>query len=269
VSDHTTAFAFSSDGTRIAYRIHGTGSRVLVLIHGWMASGAVFDELVAALPMSALRVLTVDLRGTGESEAARTSHSLQSQAEDVLCAMDAAGVERAVLLGHSMGGQIAQLLAASAPARVLGVLAVSPVPAQGLPLPENVAAMFSQAGGNADALGGILDMASPGLAKPERARLLADALRISPRCIAEAFAAWSTGGFHAQLAAIRVPVLVVGSDDAFLPPDLLQAQVVDPIAGARMTKVDGAGHYVQNEKPTELGRVIDAFIAGLPDAGRH
>jgi pimeloyl-ACP methyl ester carboxylesterase len=36
-----------------------------------------------------------------------------------------------------------------------------------------------------------------------------------------------------------------------------------------MTKIDGAGHYVQNEKPAELGRVIDAFITGLPDASRH
>ena len=77
VTDQATAFALSKDGTRIAYREHGTGPRVLVLIHGWMASGAVFDDLVAVLPLGALRVLVVDLRGAGRSEAARTDHTLE------------------------------------------------------------------------------------------------------------------------------------------------------------------------------------------------
>jgi pimeloyl-ACP methyl ester carboxylesterase len=229
-----------------------------------MASSGVFSELLEAWRPEGVRVIVPDLRGAGDSEPARDGYHLERYAEDVVAVLDAEAVERAVLIGHSMGGQIAQLVAATRPARVAGLCAVLPVPADGLPLPADATAMFRSAGGNAAALGGILDMASPGMQGAIRERLLADALRITPRCVAETFDAWTAGGFADQLTAIRTRALVVASDDPFLPAPLLSERVVERIAGARLAKLDGAGHYAPNEQPRALAALLEAFLAGCP-----
>ena len=108
-------------------------------------------------------------------------------------------------------------------------------------------------------------MASPGLNPTVRARLLSDALRIAPDCVAKAFDAWTAGGSVDRLATVRAPSLIVASDDAFLPSELLRLRVVQRIRGARLAKVDGAGHYVVNEQPRALAAVLEGFIAGLGD----
>ena len=146
--------------------------------------------------------------------------------------------------------------------QVAGLCAVLPVPADGLPLPADAAAMFRNAGGQADALGRILDMAGPGLPRAIRERLLTDALKIAPRCVAEAFDAWSRGGFAERLAAITANVTVVASDDPFLPAALLRAKVAERISGARLRTIDGAGHYAPNEQPHALAAILDEWLAG-------
>jgi non-heme chloroperoxidase len=260
--------ASSLDGTRIAYRVLGTGARAVVLVHGWMTSGAVFAEVLEAWQPQGCRVIVPDLRGSGDSEAARDGYALERYREDVLAVLDAEHVGRAVLVGHSMGGQIAQLVAATSPERVEGLVGVLPVPASGLSLPDDARASFRSAGGNAESLGRILDMASPGLARPVRDRLLAEALRVVPGCVTECFDSWSAGGFADRLDAVRAPVLVVASDDGFLPAELLREQVVKPIRGARLVKLDGAGHYLPNEQPRALATALEAFLAGLGDGSR-
>jgi pimeloyl-ACP methyl ester carboxylesterase len=257
--------ATSLDGTRIAYRTHGEGARAVVLVHGWMTSGAVFAELLAAWQPAGARVLVPDLRGAGDSEPARDGYALERYREDVLAVLDAERIERAVLVGHSMGGQVAQLVASASPERVAGLVGVVPVPASGLPLPDDARGFFRSAGGNGEALGRILDMASPGLDRTIHGRLVSEALRTVPGCVAEAFDAWSAGGFAPRLPAVRAPSLIVASDDPFLPVDLLRERVAQPIRGARLVKLDGPGHYVPNEQPKALGTLLEAFLAGLGD----
>ena len=189
-----------------------------------MTSGAVLELLEVWRPQG-VRLIVLDLRCAGGAERVDGGYTLERHAEDVLAVLDAEAVERAVLIGHSMGGQVAQLVAATRPDRISGLCLVLPVPASGLSLPADARAMFRAAGGNAEALGRILDMASPGLPGGVRGRLLAEALRIAPRCVAEAFDAWSAGGFADRLASIRAPTLVVASDDPFLPVALLREQV--------------------------------------------
>lgn len=258
----------SLDGTRIAYRVYGAGPRAVVLVHGWMTSGAVFAELLEAWQPEGCRLIALDARGSGDSEPARAGYALERYRQDVLAVLDAEQLGRAVLVGHSMGGQIAQLVAATSPERVEGMVGVLPVPASGLALPDEVSAFFRSAGGNAEALGRILDMASPGLAPAVRGRLLAEAQRVAPQCVAECFDSWSAGGFADRLEAVRVPALVVASDDGFLPAELLRERVVKPIRGARLVKLDGAGHYLPNEQPRALATALDAFLAGLGDGSR-
>jgi pimeloyl-ACP methyl ester carboxylesterase len=260
--------ATSSDGTRIAYDVLGDGPRTIVLVHGWMASSTVFDDLLAVWQPSGFRILKPDLRGAGDSEPARDGYTLARYRDDVLAVIDAERVDRAVVIGHSMGGQLSQLIAASSPERVAGLVCIVPVPASGLPLPADAGGFFRSAGGNAEALGRILDMASPGIDRAVHARLTSEAMRVQPRCVAEAFDAWSAGGFEAQLSAVRSPALIIASDDPFLPVPLLDERVASKIGSARLAKIDGAGHYPLNEQPRAIGALLEAFLAGLGDGSR-
>lgn len=247
------------DGVELSYRVVGDGERDLVVVHGWMVSGTVFDELVERFDDGNWRIVVPDLRGAGESSPA-DSYRLEDYAGDVLAVMDDAGVDQACLVGHSMGGQIAQLVAADHPGRIRRLALISPVPASGIELPEDAHRLFVDSGEDRASQRRILEMACLDLADEDYDRLLDDAGAIPEQCIRESFAAWTEADFADRLGAIEAPTLVVGSDDPFLPPELLDEAVVGPIADAELTRIEGAGHYIQVERPDETARVLRDFF---------
>lgn len=252
----------TSDGVQIAYRVVGEGPRTILAIHGWMVSSTVYDELAERLDLTGHRLVIPDLRGAGESDRPATGYTVERYARDVLELMDVLGDSSFVLIGHSMGGAIAQWIAAEAPARVAAMTLLCPVPASGIPFPPEAAALFRGAD-NRESKATILGMACTNLSDDARERLLASGATIPAACIAEAFESWSSLAFADRLAAVTARTLVVATDDPFLPPAFLRQTIVDRIARARLAVVHGAGHYVQVERPDETVAVISAFLAGL------
>lgn len=252
----------TSDGAKIAYRVLGSGPRTVLAIHGWMVSSAVYDELAELLDLTGIRLVVADLRGAGESDKPETGYTLGRYAQDALALMDELGDRSFVLVGHSMGGTIAQLVAATAPERVAGMVLLCPVPASGVALPPEAAALFRGASTDAPKTA-ILGMACKDLSDAARARLLSTGASIPAACVAEAFDAWSGASFAERLSAITARTLVVASEDPFLPPAFLRETIVQKIAGARLAVVHGAGHYVQVERPRETAAALEGFLAGL------
>ncbi|MBL4686942.1 MAG: alpha/beta hydrolase [Nannocystaceae bacterium] len=255
--------AETADKTRVAYRTIGSGHREVVLVHGWMMSGALYDELVAALDTTDLKLVVLDLRGTGQSDRPDSGYSLQQFADDVWTVIEHAGLKRPVVVGHSMGGQITQFVAASRPDAVSGLILINPVPATGLPLGEETAALFRSSAGDAGKQAAILDMACRQLSPESKNHLLRIAADVSPACIVESLGAWTAVGSDTHLAAISAPALVVASDDDFLPVPLLREQVVTKIKGSRLARIVGPGHYTLVEQPAATAALIEAFLAGL------
>ena len=112
-----TGFATADDGTSIAFEERGVGVPVLLIagqatgMHGW---GPFADALARDF-----RVIAYDHRGIGESgEGDPSRYSTRGFAEDAVAVLDAAGVAAAHVVGHSMGGRVAQWLAADHPERV-------------------------------------------------------------------------------------------------------------------------------------------------------
>ena len=251
---------------QLSYRVIGSGPRDVFLIHGWMVSGAVYDEFIAAMVSSQahdLRLIVIDQRGTGASSKPESGYTLDRYAADVLAVADAVGSRSFVAVGHSMGGQIAQWLAAHHPDRVTGMVLLCPVPASGVPLPDDARNLFRNSGGNRGAQQTILGLACKQLDDATRDRLLDDAAGVSTACVQQAFDTWTAGGFSDRLSAIRTPTLVVATDDPFLPPAFLQAAVEKTIAFARLAILPGPGHYVQAERPRETAALVQSFLAGL------
>lgn len=108
--------ATTPDGTRIAYQFRGRGPALVLLAgqannHHWW--DAVRDDFHPARS-----TLTLDYRGTGDSDKPDTPHSTELFAQDVVAVLDELGIDRADVYGTSMGGRVAQHLAARHPERV-------------------------------------------------------------------------------------------------------------------------------------------------------
>ncbi len=115
--------------TRVLTRADDDPSgRPLVLVHGNASSSLFWQRLMLALPGN-LRPLAVDLRGFGESEAAPidATRGLRDHADDLIALLDALGLDRADLVGWSMGGGVIARLAADSPERVRSLMLQAPI----------------------------------------------------------------------------------------------------------------------------------------------
>lgn len=254
----------TQDGVTIAYRTFGDGPLAVVLVHGWMVSGAVYDAVIEALDLAGLRLIVPDLRGSGASDKPAAGHTIAQHAADVLAAADDAGARSFVVVGHSMGGQIAAWIAATSPDRVRGAALVCPVPPSGIALPPDAAGLFRGSAGNRGAQETILKLACKELSDERRAALLDDAGRVSAAAIEQGFDVWTAGGFADRMGDVKAPVLVVATDDPFLPPPFLKQEIVARVKAGRLVYLPGPGHYPGVERPRETAALLGAFLAALP-----
>lgn len=252
----------SADGTTISYRVAGPqGGAPVVLIHGWMMSAAVWEGFWERLP-EGHRYIMPDMRGSGGSSRPE-AYSHARLAEDTLACMDAEGIVRAALIGHSMGGQLAQFIAATHPERVSAIALVNAVPASGMQLPPEADGLFFGSGGSRELQGTILNMATKQLATADLERLLDIAGAIAPDTIQRVYRLWTGANFADQLGKIEAPALVLATDDPFLPVDFLREATVKAMKRARLVYLPGPGHYPQIERPAECAAILSAFLAGV------
>jgi len=107
-----------TNGIRLHYVEHPGDGPTLLLFPGLNANAVFFQGLIHAGLCPALRVLAVDLRGRGRSDAPDGGYTMADHAADILGMLDALGVERAMIGGHSFGGLLTYFLAANHPDRV-------------------------------------------------------------------------------------------------------------------------------------------------------
>jgi pimeloyl-ACP methyl ester carboxylesterase len=122
-----TRYVSSADGVNIAYQILGEAERDLVIAPGWIFNLEVvwehpsFETFMRRLVRN-FRVILFDKRGSGLSDRSVGAATVEDRADDIRAVMDAAGSERASLLGWSEGGTIAAYFAATSPERVEGLV---------------------------------------------------------------------------------------------------------------------------------------------------
>lgn len=248
------------DGHRIHYLdAGGTSDEAIVLIHGWASSTEAWHHQFPALAARS-RVLNVDLIGHGRSEQPLGGFSLALMADSVLAAMDNAGVERAVLIGHSNGVPVAQTFLQRHPDRSLALVGIDGTLKQLLDreMFEGVFAPFLGDGWR-DAMTGMIDgMPGPRLLPEDRAAIKVMALATPHRTV--------VGSVEATLDPdawredpITVPLLLILAEQPTW--DASYAEWVRRRAPQVDYRVwEDVGHYVQMERPIELHEAILEFL---------
>jgi pimeloyl-ACP methyl ester carboxylesterase len=262
------------NGIEIVYEERGAGARPLVLVHGFTGFRHDFASQLEGLAQQG-RVLAPDLRGHGESgrSADPSSYSFEQLTGDLLGLLDALGIERCDLLGHSMGGMLALRAAMRAPERVASLVLMDTAPGPLGFVDLSLLALAARIGREAG-------MAA--LAQVLRARAKDDAARSAPdqrveeEWGSERFWAWRSARVVAmdpaayellgralveqedlshRLAEIRCPteVLVGELDHEFRAPSEVLAR---GIPDARLTVLPEAGHQPQHEAPEAWLRAV-------------
>lgn len=253
---------------KIAWERRGAGPPVL-LIHGLGYARWGWGPVLPGLA-ERFEVLLFDNRGIGESDAPPGPYTVAEMAADTVQVLDEAGVERAHVVGTSLGGMVAQELALSSPERVdrLVLACTTPGGTDAHAMPAVTVKLMAEVAGldPAVALRRFVENALSPTTVTERPelveRIMEHRLRTAQDSAAWAAQAAAGAGFDVggRLGGLRSPTLVQhGSDDVVVDPrnaDLLAEQLPD----ARLERFPGCGHLFFWEAPERFVSSVAAFL---------
>lgn len=245
-------------GTTFVREVAGPeGAPVLLLLHGWLASGGLNWFRAFDLLGEHFRVLAVDLRGHGRGIRTRRRFRLADCADDAAATLEALGVARAIAVGYSLGGPVAQLLWRRHPEKVSGLVLCSTAHRLMPGLREQwVFATMMAAAAGTTRLGQLATavpvrrvrsllpvQAAPGRPSTLRQWARAEMQRHNPRMVLEAGVAMSNYDASRWIGRVDVPaaVVVTAKDRAVAP--LAQLQLALSIPAATIHRIDD-GHLV-------------------------
>jgi pimeloyl-ACP methyl ester carboxylesterase len=210
---------------------------------------------------SQIRSILFDLPGMGERYGEEGPFTLRRCADEVSAIINAVD-SRIVLVGHSMGTQIADLAAAADPDRIDGLILLAPIPLAGTHLPDEAIAPFKSLAADVDAQRQIRKQLTAGLDGAAFDALVALGLRDRAEAVSTFVDAWNTGDADGNgLSRFTAPTLVLrGTDDGFVTADLVASAVLQRFSNVRFSSVAHAGHWPQVEQPALVVRLIDEFL---------
>jgi pimeloyl-ACP methyl ester carboxylesterase len=254
----------ASNGIQLYVNDSGHGKPTVVFLHCWGGSSRTWDRVIAALPPG-YRTVAIDQRGWGSSDHPLSGYSVAELADDTAGAIEALGLERYILIGHSMGGKTAQFLASRRPRGLIGLVLVAPAPPSPLNLPEETRIMMGGPNIGEVVTAAIKQVLTFNPITREDAELLvSDAVRAS----SAARTAWprqtSLEDITSQVARINVPTLVISGDqDKVDTVETLKRELLPRIPGAVLRVLPDVGHLSPLEAPNEIAAHLDNFAKKL------
>lgn len=263
-------------GVRLYYYAAGTrgAGEPVVLIHGFPTSGHVWSELVPLLPKGH-RVVVVDLLGYGRSDGPGTADlSIRAHAERVVLLLDALGIARAAIIGHHLGGAVAQSIAVNWPLRVSHLALVdsigSDITLTGTCAMARAFLPFTSVVPPRVLLRAIRRDLSHRYCDHERGRRSLE-LYLRPfaspgghRAFLRHLAAFDeseTKTLAARLSEVKIPVaLAWGAEDAFAPASLAR-RLLAAIPDATLDIIDHVRHFTPEEAPERVASAVGALLS--------
>ena len=245
------------------HHLVGSGPHRVLVLHGWFGDAHAFAPMEPALSADEFTYAFMDYRGYGGMRDAPGAFTMDEIADDALALADHLGFAEFSLVGHSMGGMAVQRVLAKAPARVRKLVALTPVPASGVPFDEAGWSLFSGAASNADNRHAIIDYTTGNRLSKTWVRRMVDysLAHAAQPAFAAYLRAWARTDFSGDVAGMPVPVkVIVGEHDPALTPTMMQATFLSTYPDCELEVMANAGHYPMHETPVALATSIENFL---------
>jgi pimeloyl-ACP methyl ester carboxylesterase len=248
------------------YTVDGAGPS-MVLVHGLGADSHDWNMQIPELARW-YRTIAVDLRGHGASSVPATGYGIDDSVDDVVAVLDALHVDRAVVVGHSLGGLIVAALAIAHPDRVAALVEVDPAYGYDPAWPDG----FREVARAIDATGPEATLAAmePFWVATTPAHLRCwhrrRVLGVPAHVLSQSMARWADAdgtvlgdASAAYLARRRCPVLAVYADASRIPWE----QTTFTSSSSRAVSFDGVGHWLHQEQPDAFTRLVLEWTGSL------
>lgn len=251
--------------TTIAYQDVGSGA-VLLLIHGGLISHREWQPQIEPFART-LRVIVPDVRGHGASGRDGMPYSIHQWAADMVALLDALGIERAIVCGHSMGGTVAQQMAADHPARVRAlIIAESNFGVANEPMMRFAAgistALFKLMGAKT-----AVRIATSSLAATPGIKALAggdiEAHAENPANLFAILDAMNDYDGRENLTRITCPTLIMAGEKFKLSHKQAR-EMAATIPNAKLVFIPDAGHGANWDNTEAFNREVLSFVESLP-----
>jgi pimeloyl-ACP methyl ester carboxylesterase len=253
-SKHTTV-----DGIKVHYKNYGKGREALVFIHGWTCNLEFWKDQIPAFEKRN-RVVAVDLPGHGQSDKPNVKYTMDLFARAVEAVLRDAGVDRAVLVGHSMGTPVAREFYRKFPDKTLAIVIVDG-PLRPFADPKMMDQMIAPLRGPnyKEVAAGVVDgMMGPEVSTSLREYIKSSMLSTPQHVAVSAMDGMADASIWGQ-DKINVPVLAVLAKSPFWPADNEQF-FKSMVADLDYQMLTGVSHFLMMEKPKEFNAAVVAFL---------
>jgi 3-oxoadipate enol-lactonase len=263
------------DHLNLHYEHQAKGDTPIIFLHGNFGSWHYWQPFLQSIPEGYCGYAP-DFRGCGDSEVTQNGYDINTLSQDVILFADRLKLEKFHLVGHSLGGAVAQELAGNHPDRILTLTLVAPAPAEGMASltsapspnsffsPQSILNFLGKVGMKRKLFHTTLKKTMPGLKTnlPYLNLIVEDALKMDIKAFTgflEALKSWN--GSH-LLKHLNFPVLIIyGELDSVIPLQPLknmQQQMTD----CRLHTFRHIGHAPQLENPKAFNKLLTAFLRG-------
>jgi pimeloyl-ACP methyl ester carboxylesterase len=252
---------YRANGVELHVKEQGQGDITLVFIHFYGGSLRTWGPVIEGLKGD-FRCVAYDQRGWGDSDKSATSYRIEDLADDAQALIEELGLKRYAIVGHSMGGKAAQLLASHRPKGLEALILIAPATPTPQMMPEEfrnaMAHFYDNREGAEMALSNIAFLP---IDEPIREMLLEDMQNSAPL----ARKAWPQiamlEDISEQVRNIDVPTLILaGESDPVDSLESIQLEIVKRISNTELIVIPHTGHLSPVEVPTQIIKAIVEFL---------
>jgi pimeloyl-ACP methyl ester carboxylesterase len=250
-------------GPTLRYADQGdVGGEPILFLHGWPDSWFSFSRVLPLLPRSH-RLLLPDQRGFGASEKPDAGYGIPDLAADAVALLNAVSIDRATIVGHSLGSFVARCVALSWPERVARLVLIGSGVSAMNPVTREVQAAVRE----------LADPVPVGFARDFQAStahrplpewffdgIVAESLKLPAHLWQALFDGMLAYEDEKALPRIAAPTLIIWGDRDALFPRADQDRLVSAIAGARLIAHTDTGHCPNWERPDKVAADLVAFV---------
>lgn len=248
----------------IKFEQFGTGSHKLIGLHGWFGDENTFKALESSLDPDQFQCVWLAHRGYGKSREIHGDYTMEEMADDAFDVAHSLGWDKFSVIGHSMGGKAAQVLAAKAGAAVRKLVTVTPAPAAAIPFDEQTLGLFNAATHDSQSRAMVINFSTGGTLSPVWVdRFVKEsAARSTVEASAGYLRSWAGQDLSGMIGRFDAPTLVmVGANDPSITKESCALDYGSKYPNLKIVALENSGHYPMDEIPLAFGATVVGFLA--------